>query len=98
MPVLSVRVSEKEAQLIQTIAKEEDKEKSSEARELMMDGIRYKLLLSYKQGKLSIGMLAKKLGIPLSEAIDLLAFFGIASPISYSDYLQGLDTTDKLFS
>lgn len=98
MPVMSVRLSEKELKLIQTIAREEEKEKSSEARELIMDGIKYKMLLSYKQGKVSIGTLAKKLGISLSDVLDLLASLGIPAPISYDDYLQGLESARKLFS
>ncbi len=97
MPVMSVRLSEKEAKLIQSIATDEDKEKSSEARELIMDGIKYKMLLSYKQGKASLGTLAKKLGISLSEALDLLASLGIPAPISYDDYLQGQESMKKLF-
>jgi len=98
MPVMSVRLSDKEVKLIQTLAHEEDKEKSSEARELMLDGIKYKMLLGYKQGKVSLGMLAEKLGIPLSDALDLLASLGIPTPISFDDYLQGLETARKLFS
>ena len=98
MPVMSVRLSEKEVKLIQALAKEEEKEKSSEARELMMDGIKYKMLLSYKQGKASIGTLAKKLGMSLSEVLDLLASLEIPAPIKYDDYLQGLETGRKLFS
>lgn len=94
---MSVRLSEKEAKLIQSIATDEDKEKSSEARELIMDGIKYKMLLSYKQGKASLGTLAKKLGITLSEALDLLASLGIPAPISYDDYLQGHGSMRKLF-
>ena len=98
MPVMSVRLSDKEVKLIQALAQEEDKEKSSEARELMLDGIKYKMLLGYKQGKVSLGMLAKKLGMSLSDALDLLASLGIPAPISYDDYLQGLETARKLFS
>jgi predicted HTH domain antitoxin len=98
MPVMSVRLSDKEVKLIQALAQEEDKEKSSEARELMLDGIKYKMLLGYKQGKVSLGMLAKKLGMPLTDALDLLASLGIPAPISYDDYLQGLETARKLFS
>ena len=55
MPVMSVRLSDKEIKLIQALAQEEEKEKSSEARELMLDGIKYKMLLGYKQGKVSLG-------------------------------------------
>ena len=98
MPVMSVRLSEKELKLIQALAKEEAKEKSSEARELMLDGIKYKMLLVYKQGRVSLGTLAEKLGFSLSEALDLLAFLGIPAPISYDDYLQGLDTAMAIFS
>ena len=98
MPVMSVRLSDKEVKLIQALAQEEDKEKSSEARELMLDGIKYKMLLGYKQGKVSLGMLAKKLGMSLSDVLDLLASLGIPAPISYDDYLQGLETARKLFS
>ena len=98
MPVMSVRLSDKEVKLIQALAQEEDKEKSSEARELILDGIKYKMLLGYKQGKVSLGILAKKLGMSLSDALDLLASLGIPAPISYDDYLQGLETARKLFS
>ena len=97
MPVMSVRLSEKELKLIQAMALEDDKEKSSEARELMLDGIKYKLLVGYKQGKVSLGTLAHKLGMSLSEALDLLASLGVPAPISYDDYLQGLKTARKLF-
>lgn len=94
---MSVRLSEKEIKLIQTIATEEEKEKSSEARELIMDGIKYKMLLSYKQGKASIGTLSKKLGLTLSEVFDLLTSLGIPAPITYEDYLQGQESMRKLF-
>jgi predicted HTH domain antitoxin len=98
MPVMSVRLSEKEIKLIQALAKEEDKEKSSEARELMLAGIKYKMLLGYKEGRVSLGTLARKLGVSLSEALDLLASLGIPAPISYDDYLKGLETARGLFS
>jgi predicted HTH domain antitoxin len=97
MPVMSVRLSGKEAKLILSLAREEEKEKSSEARELMMDGIKYKMLLAYKQGKASLGTLAKKLGMSLSEVLDLLGSLGIPAPINYDEYLQGLETARKIF-
>ncbi len=95
---MSVRLSEKEAKLILTLAKEEEKEKSTEARELMMDGVKYKMLLAYKQGKVSTGSLAKKLELSLSDLFDLLASLGIPAPISYDDYLQGFKSGRQLFS
>lgn len=95
MPVMSVRLSEQELKRLTSLAKEEDKEKSSVARELLMDGLKYKMLLAYKEGKVSLAKLSKALGMSLSEAIDLLSSFGLQSPISYDDYLRGVETARK---
>ncbi len=96
MPVMSIRLSEKELKRLKALAKEEDKEKSSLARELLANGLKYKMLLAYKEGKVSIAKLSKNLDLSLSEAIDLLSLFGIQSPISYDDYLQGVETARKV--
>jgi hypothetical protein len=45
----------------------------------------------YKEGTLSLEGLAKKLDVSISEAIDLLAKFGIEAPIEIEDYLKGFD-------
>jgi len=97
MPVMSVRLSERELKLIQALAREDKKEKSSEARELMLDGIKYKMILAYKKGKASLGTLARKLGLSISDALDILSSLGIPAPITYDDYLQGLENARKLF-
>ncbi len=95
MPVMSIRLSEKELKRLKTLA-EEDKEKSSLARELLANGLKYKMLLAYKDGKVSVAKLSKSLDLSLSEAIDLLSLFGLQSPISYDDYLQGVETAHKV--
>ena len=60
-----------------------------------MDSMKIKVLLAYKQGKISVGVLAEKLGLTISEAIDFLGSLGVSSPISYDDYLQGWETARK---
>ncbi|MBI4487557.1 MAG: hypothetical protein HY694_00605 [Deltaproteobacteria bacterium] len=95
MPVMSIRLSEQEMKRLQTLADEEDKEKSSVARELLMDGLKYKMLLGYKEGRVSLAKLSKTLGMSLSDVIDLLSSFGLQSPISYDEYLQGIATARK---
>jgi predicted HTH domain antitoxin len=95
MPVMSVRLTEQELKRLKTLAAEEKKEQSSVARELLMDGLKYKMLVAYKDGKVSLSKLSKILGISLSEAIDLLSSFGLQSPITYDDYLQGIETARK---
>jgi predicted HTH domain antitoxin len=92
---MSIRLSEQEMKRLQTLADEEDKEKSSVARELLMDGLKYKMLLGYKEGRVSLAKLSKTLGMSLSEVIDLLSSFGLQSPISYDEYLQGMATARK---
>jgi hypothetical protein len=49
------------------------------------------LIVYYKEGKLSLEGLAKKLNISISEAIDLLAELGIEAPIEFEDYLKGFE-------
>ncbi len=95
MPVMSIRLSEQDLRRLNALAKQEGKEKSSVARELLTDGLKYKALLAYKEGKVSLAKLCKALDISLSEAIDLLSLFGLQSPISYDDYLQGVQTARK---
>jgi hypothetical protein len=77
------------------MAKSEDKEQSSEIRELLADGLRYKMLLRYKEGKVSIGILSKMLEINISEALDLLASFGIPMSVTYDDYLLSREAAKK---
>jgi predicted HTH domain antitoxin len=95
MPVMSVRLTEQELKRLKTLAAEEKKEQSSVARELLMDGLKYKMLVGYKDGKVSLSKLSNILGISLSEAIELLSSFGLQSPLRYDDYLQGIETARK---
>jgi predicted HTH domain antitoxin len=95
MPVMSLRLSEKELKRLKAMAKSEDKEQSSEIRELLADGLRYKMLLRYKEGKVSIGILSKMLEINISEALDLLASFGIPMSVTYDDYLLSREAAKK---
>ncbi len=95
MPVMSVRLSEHELKRIRAVAKAEDKERSSVARELMSDGLKYKMLIAYREGRVSLSSLRQWLEMSLSEVLDLLALFGIQSPVSYDDYLVGIETARK---
>lgn len=95
MPVMSLRLSDQEFKRLSAVAAEETKEKSSVARELLMNGLKYKLLLAYKEGKASLSTLSRMLGMSVSEAVDFLAVFGLQAPLSYDDYLKGLETARK---
>ncbi|MBI4669851.1 MAG: hypothetical protein HY747_11860 [Elusimicrobia bacterium] len=95
MPVMSVRLSDREHAKILALAKQQDKEKSSLAKELIAEGLKYKALLAYRQGKASLSMLSKTLSLSLSETLDLLTTFGIEAPVSFGDYLQGFETAKK---
>ena len=49
----------------------------------------------YKKGEVSIGVLSKRLGLTISEALDLLASHGIPLSVSYDDYLVSRETSKK---
>lgn len=91
MNVLSVRLGEEELRHIRTLAKEENADQSQIARELINDGWKFHILCMYKEGRLSLGSLARELKMPLSSAIDFLGELGIPAPLEFEDYLQGLD-------
>ncbi|MBI5047809.1 MAG: hypothetical protein HZB54_02490 [Deltaproteobacteria bacterium] len=61
------------------------------ARELIDYGWEFLMLKLYKDGKISLNTLASKLELSVSETIDLLAEFGVESPIDYDDYLKGFE-------
>lgn len=49
----------------------------------------------YKEGKLSLGSLAKQLDLTLAETMDFLAEFVVTAPIDYADYLKGCEALSK---
>lgn len=60
-----------------------------------MTGSRRQMLLGYREGKVSLAKLSKTLDLTVSEALDLLAEFGLEAPISYDEYLQGVSVAHK---
>lgn len=66
------------------------------ARELIDQGLVLRALREYRDGKLSLGSLAKRLDKPLADAIDLLADLGVRSPIECDDYLQSLRSATRV--
>jgi len=91
MGVISLRLKDRDLERLEELSKLEHKEKSTVARELLEYGWDFLMLRYYKDGKLSLEGLAKKLDISISEAIDLLADLGIEAPIEFEDYLKGFE-------
>ena len=89
MSVLSIRLKEKELERIKELSKLRNEDKSTVAKELMDFGWDFLMVKLYKDGKLSLGRLSKKLDLSMSETIDRLAEFGVTAPIEYEDYLKG---------
>jgi len=91
MGVISLRLENSELKRIDDLSNQEHKGRSAVARELIQQGWQYRMLKLYRDGKLSLGSLAKNLDLSLSETLDLLAESGIESPVEYEDYLKGFD-------
>jgi predicted transcriptional regulator len=87
--VMSVRLDSEGLRRLRELSKREKKEMSAVARELMDYGWVFLMLREYREGKRSLGSFARELGVPLTEAIDLLADLGVRSPLEYDDYLRG---------
>lgn len=91
MGVISLRLKDRDMERLEELSRKERKDKSSVARELIEYGWDFLMVRYYKEGKLSLEGLAKKLDISVSEAIDLLAELGVESPVDFDDYLKGFE-------
>jgi hypothetical protein len=91
MTVISLRLNDRDLERLDELSKLERKDRSTAARELFKYGWEFLMFKHYKEGTLSLEGLAKKLDVSISEAIDLLAKFGIEAPIEFEDYLKGFD-------
>jgi len=96
MPVVSLRLEEKDLRLLREFARKEDKDRSAAVRELLNHGFRFKQLLRYKKGQCSLGRLSGDMGSTVSETLDFLAELGLPAPLEHSDYLQGFTSLAKL--
>lgn len=90
MSVISLRLKETELKKLNELSVEEQKDKSTVARELIREGWNFLMIRQYRQGKLSLSTLAMRLEMSLSETIDVLADLGVQAPMEYEDYLKGL--------
>ncbi len=49
------------------------------------------MIKHYREGKISLGVLAQRLDRSLSETLDLLSEQGVEAPIEFEDYIRGFD-------
>ena len=96
MGVISLRLKDRDLERLDELSKALHKDKSTMARELLEYGWDFLMLEYYKEGKLSLSGLAKKLDLSISEAIDLLKERGIEAPIAFDDYLKGFEVFDQV--
>lgn len=80
--------------MIEETAKEEKVDKSTALKELIQFG-RQKLLEKkaielYREGKASVGKIAKMLSISYHEAMEFLAKAGVGSEETFAEYKAGL--------
>jgi hypothetical protein len=95
MGVISLRLKDRDLERLDELSKLECKDRSTTARELLEYGWEFIMLKYYKEGKLSLEGLAKKLNMSISEAIDLLAELGTEAPIEFEDYLKGFNVLKR---
>ena len=95
--VVSFRLSEKEKEIIESIASEENKDKSEVARELIDYGETFRAVKRYKKGKISVGKMASELDITITEAMSLLTELGINSGITKEDQVEAKENLEEVW-
>ena len=96
MGVISLRLNDRDLERLDELSKATHKDKSTMARELLEYGWDFLMFKYYKEGKLSLAGLAKKLDVSISEALDLLKERGIDAPLGFDDYLKGFEVFDQV--
>jgi len=96
MGVISLRLKDRDLERLDELSKALHKDKSTMARELLEYGWDFLMLEYYKEGKLSLSGLAKKLDVSISEALDLLKERGIEAPLGFDDYLRGFEVFNQV--
>jgi predicted transcriptional regulator len=96
MGVISLRLKDRDLERLDELSKATHKDKSTMARELLEYGWDFLMFKYYKEGKLSLAGLAKKLDVSISEALDLLKERGIEAPLGFDDYLKGFEVFDQV--
>ena len=91
MAVISLRLKERDFKRLSELSEMSHKDKSTIARELLEYGWKFLMIQNYRDGKISLSALADKLDLSVSETIDLLAKFGVESPLDFDDYLRGFE-------
>ncbi|MFW5932777.1 MAG: ribbon-helix-helix protein, CopG family [Candidatus Hadarchaeota archaeon] len=97
MKSVSIRLREKDLELLEKIAERSRKNRSEVARDLIVEGKKFDILKRYRKGVLSIEKAAKELGINVGEFMDFLTELGIKSPVRYEDYKEGIEALKKAF-
>jgi predicted HTH domain antitoxin len=96
MGVISLRLKDRDLERLDELSRALHKDKSTMARELLEYGWDFLMLKYYKEGKLSLAGLAKKLDVSISEALDLLKERGIEAPMGFDDYLKGFEVFNQV--
>ena len=96
MGVISLRLKDRDLERLNELSKATHKDKSTMARELLEYGWDFLMFKYYKEGKLSLTALAKKLDVSISEALDLLKERGIEAPLGFDDYLRGFEVFNQV--
>ena len=96
MGVISLRLKDRDLERLDELSKATHKDKSTMARELLEYGWDFLMFRYYKEGKLSLTALAKKLDVSISEALDLLKERGIEAPLGFDDYLRGFEVFNQV--
>ncbi|HZX34088.1 MAG TPA: UPF0175 family protein [archaeon] len=94
--VLSMRLEKDDLDFVDTEAKEEKSGKTKIIRDLIGKGRLHLAMEQYRKGKISIGKASQKAGLSISEMMDKLAEFGVKSPVTKEQYLQGLKNTERI--
>jgi predicted HTH domain antitoxin len=79
------------------ITKKEGSDLSKAVRDMVTRGRILVAVERYKKGEASLGRAADLAGVPVGQMMTILVEFGVESRLEKEDYLQGLQTLQRVW-
>ena len=94
---MSIRMDRENFEFLNELTKEQRSDLSKSVRDMVTRGRILLAVERYKKGEASLGRAAELAGVPVGKMMTILTEYGVESRVEQEDYLQGLQSLNKVW-
>jgi predicted HTH domain antitoxin len=94
---MSIRMDRENFEFLNELTKEQRSDLSKAVRDMVTRGRILLAVERYKKGEASPGRAAELAGVPVGKMMTILTEYGVESRVEQEDYLQGLQSLNKVW-